>query len=102
MFRGTTPTLEFEIPFDTSLIDELFVTITQANVVTVEKDRSQCELSGNVITVKLTQKDTLIFKNKYFGGAARLQVRIKMLNGEALASDIIDLEIGEILKEGEI
>lgn len=101
MFRGTTPTLEFEIPFDTSLIDELFVTITQANVVTVEKDRSQCELSGNVITVKLTQKDTLIFKSN-FGGAARLQVRIKMLNGEALASDIIDLEIGEILKEGEI
>lgn len=102
MFRGTTPTLEFEIPFDTSLIDELFVTITQTNAVTVEKDRSQCELNGNVITVKLTQKDTLIFKSNYFGGATRLQVRIKMLNGEALASDIIDLEIGEILKDGEI
>lgn len=102
MFRGTTPTLEFKIPFDVSLIDELFVTITQANVVTVEKNKSQCELSGNVITVKLTQEDTLIFKDRYFGGKARLQVRVKMLNGEALASDIINLEIGEILKEGEI
>lgn len=27
MIRGTTPTLEFTLPFDTSLIAEMYVTI---------------------------------------------------------------------------
>lgn len=29
MIRGTTPTLEFTLPFDTSLIAEMYVTIAQ-------------------------------------------------------------------------
>lgn len=29
MIRGTTPTLEFTLPFDTSLIAEMYVTMAQ-------------------------------------------------------------------------
>lgn len=37
MIRGTTPTLEFTMPFDTSLIAELYITITQNGATALEK-----------------------------------------------------------------
>lgn len=37
MIRGTTPTLEFTLPFDTSLIAEMYITLTQNGTTTMEK-----------------------------------------------------------------
>ncbi len=41
MIRGTTPTLEFTMPFDTSLIAELYITITQNGATALEKTLSE-------------------------------------------------------------
>lgn len=38
MIRGTTPMLEFALPFDTSLIAEMYITITQNGVTMLEKN----------------------------------------------------------------
>ena len=37
MIRGTTPKLEFILPFDTSLIAEMYITLTQNGTTTLEK-----------------------------------------------------------------
>ena len=46
MIRGTTPTLEFTLPFDTSLIAEIYVTMTQNGKTVLEKTLSDCNCSG--------------------------------------------------------
>ena len=37
MYRGTTPTLKFTLPFDTSTLDAVWVTIAQGGKVIINK-----------------------------------------------------------------
>lgn len=37
MIRGTTPTLEFTMPFDISLIAEMYITLAQNGATVLEK-----------------------------------------------------------------
>lgn len=98
MIRGTTPTLEFVLPFDTSLLAEAFVTFEQKDEVVLDKPLSECKTDGNKLTVELTQQDTLKLDN----GLVRIQIRARTHGGDALASDVILTSVGEILKDGEI
>lgn len=98
MIRGTTPTLEFILPFDTSLISEAYVTLAQAGDVVLDKPLSECALDGNKMTVKLTQGDTLKLKT----GLIEIQIRAKTIDGDAIASDIILTSAQKILKDGVI
>ena len=52
MIRGTTPLLEFDIPFDTSNIAEAFVTLSQNREVILDKPLSECKCSSNKISVR--------------------------------------------------
>jgi hypothetical protein len=98
MIRGTTPTLEFVLPFETSLLAEAYVTLAQSDGVVLDKPLSECTLDGNKMTVKLTQEDTLKLKP----GPVEIQIRAKTENGDALASDIILTSASKILKDGAI
>lgn len=59
MIRGTTPVLEFELPFDTELIAEAYVTISQNQKAVFEKNFAECIHSGKLLKVNLSQEDTL-------------------------------------------
>lgn len=101
MYRGTTPTLylELETELDLSDVTEMWVTFKSP---TVEVTKSLSEVifdsTTNVITVTLTQEETL----KLYNGKADVQVRLKTSTDLAYATDIADVEIGRILKEGVI
>ncbi len=99
MIRGTTPTLEFTIPFDTELLAEAYVTLAQNREVIIDKKLSDCECSGNVITVKLTQEDTLKLQCNCL---AEVQIRARTIDGNAVASDIETVSPDRILKDGVI
>lgn len=101
MIRGTTPTLEFTLPFDTSLIAEMYITITQNGVMVLEKTLSDCKCSGTSASLTLTQEDTLRLEQKLYP-KSEMQIRVRTTAGEALASDIMDVHVGRILKEGVI
>lgn len=99
MIRGTTPTLEFKLPFDTDILAEAWVTMAQNKEVVLDKQMSECQCSGNVLTVKLTQEETLALKCNCM---VEIQVRAKTKEGEVLASDIITESPDRILKDGVI
>lgn len=99
MIRGTTPTLEFELPFDTSQLTEAFVTLSQNDEIVIDKPLSACKCGGNTLTVKLTQDETLQLDCTC---DTEIQVRAKTLEGDALASNIIRVDTGRILKDGVI
>ena len=99
MIRGTTPKLEFTIPFGTDLIKEVYVTFAQGANVILEKQLADCVCEGERLVLKLSQADTLAFMH---GQLVDVQLRVKTVNGEALASDIIRTTAERILKDGEI
>lgn len=101
MIRGTTPKLEFELPFDTLLIAKMYVTISQNNRVVIEKTIADCNCQGSAVTLALTQEDTLKFQQNS-RETAEIQIRIRTKDGNALASNIIRVFVGRILKEGVI
>lgn len=99
MFRGTTPTLEFVLPFDTNLLSEAYVTISQRKQIVIDKSMQQCECNENKLIVKLSQEETL---KLLCTDMAEVQIRAKTLTGDALASEIIRVWVSEILKDGVI
>lgn len=100
MFRGTTPTLTFSLPFETSLLANLYITFTdKSNETLLEKDLSNCVLNDKSVSITLTQEETLSFTGRQ---KTRLQLRAITTDGTALASRIYTVYVDEILKEGVI
>ena len=99
MIRGTTPTLEFTVPFDTELLAEAYVTLSQNRVIVVDKALSECQCNGNKLTVRLTQEETLKLKCDC---NTEIQVRARMIDGNAVASNIMTVDTNRILKDGVI
>lgn len=103
MYRGTTPTLSIKVnsQLDITDMEQIWVTLkSQSSELTLDKDRV------NVVTteeetkliLQLTQEETLGFIN----GVAKIQVRFLSGSGMAYASNIKEVNINQILKEGVI
>ena len=99
MIRGTTPTLEFIIPFDTGQLAEAFVTLSQNEVIIIDKALTECQCNENKLSVRLTQEETLKLQCDC---TTEIQIRAKTLEGEAIASQIIKVNTERILKDGVI
>ena len=99
MVRGTTPTLEFTLPFSTELLAEAYVTLSQNKKVVVDKSLEDCECNENRLSVKLTQEETLLLDSDH---KTEIQIRARTNEDEALASDIITVSTDRILKDGVI
>lgn len=99
MIRGTTPKLEFTIPFDTSILAEAWVTLSQNGTEVLNKELKDCSHGDKTLSVRLTQEETLKLQHGY---KTEIQVRVRTLEGEALASCIIKVDTDRILKDGVI
>lgn len=87
MIRGTTPVLEFTLPFETDLLEEAYVTIAQMGTVVIEKSIDECTLKHNMLSVRLPQEETLkLIAQRNL--RAEIQLRVLTRDGEALASNI--------------
>jgi hypothetical protein len=94
MIRGTTPTHTFNIPFDTSLVDEVKITYAQEDEIILTKGTTDCTLENNAIKVTLSQEDTFKFDH---AKAVQIQIRILTVGGEALASVIEKVGVSKCL-----
>lgn len=94
MIRGTTPTHIFNIPFDTSLVDEVKITYAQDDEIVLIKGTSDCVLDTNTVKVTLSQEDTFLFDHK-----KKVQVQLRLLtkSGEVLASIVENVGVSKCL-----
>lgn len=99
MIRGTTPTIRFKLPIEVDRLDCLYLTLAQRGTVKVEKCLTDCDCTGEFIKCRLSQADTLMLDSKR---SVEIQVRFKTISGDALATEILSVPAGRILKEGEI
>lgn len=96
MIRGTTPTHIFQIPFNADTLKEVRISYAQCDEVIVEKRTEDCTFDADTITVKLTQDETLKFSH---GKTADIQLRVKLLDGNVLATRTMRVDVGEILND---
>lgn len=106
MRRGTTPTHRFILPFDIPEDAIVRVVYAQCDKVLIEKDISQCSIDKNIITVKLTDSDTLKFNCKRFlykgelkKWDAEIQIGVKAADGTKVWSDTLTVKVDKCLKE---
>lgn len=97
--RGTTPTHTFTTNIDLSDAISIYITYSQDGSNLVEKSINDIDFGEMQISVKLTQADTLKFDDTC---DVDMQIRAKFADGTAIASNVISIPVGEILKEGEI
>lgn len=95
MKRGTTPTHTFTLPFDTSLMSIVRVVYAQLGRVVLTKTGEDLSLSGNTVTVKLTQEDTLLFNCAH---PVEIQIRVATLTGDVYNSDIVRTTVSRCLE----
>ncbi len=100
MWRGTTPTHTFTLPEGIKSTDfsEIFITYSQNGEPVLEKTGDELTLEESVIKIVFSQTDTL----KFEPGPVKIQLRAKMPDGQAVASNIISTTAREVLKDGEI
>ena len=96
MLRGTTPTNTFTLPFETSSIQEVTVVYAQSDKVVFEKKTADCTMKDNVISVKLTQEETLMLDHAV---NVQIQLWIKTTGNDVLGSEIIVVDVDKCLKD---
>lgn len=96
MIRGTTPTLTFTMPFDCAEITAVSVAFAQCGVVMVEKKLSDCTIEGMNLVLTLSEDETLLLDS-----SKNLKIQVRCAIGDVkMASNIFDVDVGEILKDG--
>ena len=99
MYRGTTPTLRFKLPFAVNTLAVAYVSFKQKETVRLEKTLAEATVDGDTLEYKLTQSETLKFSAD---SMVDIQVRVRTNDGTALASKIITLPVKKIIKGGVI
>ena len=99
--RGTTPVHSFTLPDELKDVDfaVLYITYKQGRKTVLEKDRSSISIEDGVASVRLTQDETLLFSDRR---KCHIQVRLRTAAGDALVSNVIDIPVYDVLKEGVI
>ncbi len=94
MIRGSTPTHTFNCKLEPDLIHKVRVLYAQNNVCVLKKEDEDCEKDGQTIVVKLTQEDTLTFKE----GKVEIQLRVLTPTGESIPSKIHTVDVSKLLE----
>ena len=99
MYRATTPTHIFTLPFDADSCSEIQVTYKQNEHVFVKHYQdgtlpAGMTLDGKDVNIFLTQEDTLAFTR----GKAQVQIRV-LKGGKVMASQKMNVAIYDVINE---
>lgn len=100
MVRGTTPVNRFRcMGQDLTFIDVIYITYMQNDQVVLEKTLEDCDIDWEYVQFKMTQEETLLFSSD---SPVQIQIRGRMKDGTAFATNIVTVSVSDILKDGVI
>ena len=102
MIKGTTPTLHFNLPFETAIIKAAEIVlqyVDNAKSVTIEKTMNDCVVGEKSIAAVLTQEETLALPAP---AIAKVQLRVLTIDDLAFATEPHKVFVKELLKESVI
>lgn len=94
--RGSTLYIDIELGFDASLLDTFFLTFVQLEEVVIEKPIAAAIRGDESIGFDLTQADTL---SLFASTSVKFQGR-GSAGGREVHTEIIEMDVGDVLKEG--
>lgn len=93
MRQGTTPTIQITInDIDLNEMQNIYVVFEQNGYI-LKKESSDLSIEGNIISVLLSQEETLNFKE----GTCNIQLRMITKGGVAIASPIKTTKVYRVL-----
>lgn len=102
MIRATTPYHEFVFTENPTEFTRILITYSQEETIVLEKEKDDLTIIENpevegqyIASFRMTQEEANLFEV----GAVRVQVRVLMANGDALASAISTMKIEEVLDD---
>lgn len=96
MFRGTTPTHTWNLPFDSSLLKEVSITYMQNDENVIKKTEDDCTMEGNRISITLSQEDTLKLEPKV---RTTVQLKVMTINDSVMATKPKSISVSDIQDE---
>ena len=95
IFKGTTPTFNFNVCLDTSLVDieNTHIVFTSGRAI-VDKSGDDIIIGDGVMSCSLTQEETMSFT----GSQVNIQILVSMSNGQKPASLIMTIPVSSTLK----
>ena len=103
MIRATTPLQEFTFEQNPADFTKILITYSQDDNIILEKNKNN--LSFDTVDVDGVTMFRAYFRmsqaeaNLFEPGACRVQVRVLTSSGEALASDITNLKVTDVLND---
>ena len=97
--RGCTCRNSFKFPYVEENVETLFITYQQNKITKVEKQLSDCTFEDGKVCVHLGQDNTLSFEENV---PIKVQIRVKLTDGSATKSKIMETYTDTVLKEGVI
>lgn len=95
MRQGTTPTIQITInDIDLNEMQNIYVVFEQNGYI-LKKESSDLNIEGNIISVSLSQEETLNFKE----GTCNIQLRMITKGGVAIASPIKTTKVYRVLNK---
>ena len=95
MRQGTTPTIQITInDIDLNEMQNIYVVFEQNGYI-LKKESSDLDIEGNIISVSLSQEETLNFKE----GTCNIQLRMITKVGVAIASPIKTTKVYRVLNK---
>lgn len=95
MKPGSTPRHRFELPFPATELAVAYVTYTQDEKLVLEKSLPDFTLDGNAVYYRLSQEETLRFKE---GRPVRMQFDYRTTSGLRAPSEFFTLTVGKTQK----
>jgi len=95
IYRGTTPTYNFTLPFDTEEITKFNLTFVQRGVIVLEKGKNDVLMDGRTVGYLMSEAETLTLKR----GQLKIQLRVGFTN-KRMVSQVITDYVEDILKDG--
>lgn len=94
--KGCTCKNFFPIPHAEDEVATLFVTYQQKKETVVEKDITDCTFEDGMVSVNLSQEETLSFEDNV---PIKIQLRARLNNGAATKSKIMETYTDFVLKD---
>lgn len=95
MRQGTTPTIQITInDIDLNEMQNIYVVFEQNGYI-LKKESSDLDIEGNIISVLLSQEETLNLKE----GTCNIQLRMITKGGVAIASPIKTTKVYRVLNK---
>jgi len=95
IYRGTTPTFNFKLPFDTEDITKFNLVFMQRGVIALEKGKNDVLMDGKTVGYLMSETETLALKK----GQLKIQLRVGFTN-KRMVSQVVTDYVEDIIKDG--